>query len=433
MTYVVSLVSPADREATIRSSLDSSTESVDFYEYKNTKTSLKKIRVGIDLPVYRMSNFRTFSRQGAYLAHHELDESFFEHGQESETAQQVQHEILSELARTGKGDSVKPIIDVLASAGQQEPLLITSGGVVVNGNRRLAAMRELFDESNTGYSGFSHVDCMVLPEDATAEDILDVEANLQGKPETRLDYDWIGDGRLLSALSDRHGDSRAADLMNRGLKEVKTSIAALTEADLYLREWKRKPGEYDLVVKDGEQFFKDLAQHNSGKDAHLQEASRVIAWMLFDNRSKLDGRLYQYNAAFGKLSEDVLARVSETLQIDPDAPGEVDDSGIEFSFEIDELEDEPTFEAVVEALSDDEAGDEVVDALIDAVQVAIETDKGRKSGEAALKAVAQAQAKLAAVDISRADRSTYEGIRNQLGSISQRVETLLEVLSEYEE
>src|SRR5262249_34967053 len=157
---------------------------------RSKETPLKVIRIDISLPIYRMENFRTFIDQTEYAVKEKKPNTFFLMGQELESVQQLQHDILDKLARTGRADSITPVIEVLKKEKQRESILITSTGVVVNGNRRLAAMRELWKESKEDYPEFSHVNCMVLPDDTTPEEIVDIEADLQAKPETKLDYDW---------------------------------------------------------------------------------------------------------------------------------------------------------------------------------------------------------------------------------------------------
>src|ERR1043165_2557062 len=111
MAYTVTLLSPAERSAIIKRAVEASTKREDFYDYRSTKTPLPIIRIPINVPVYRMENFRTFTDQKEYLATEGIEEDFFLKGQESESAQQVQHEILVKLARKGKDKSVTPVID----------------------------------------------------------------------------------------------------------------------------------------------------------------------------------------------------------------------------------------------------------------------------------------------------------------------------------
>lgn len=433
MSYAVELVSRAEREALIQKGTVSSKEVNEFYEFRNTKYSLPVIRIDINTPIYRMENFRTYTDQKEYITINKKDADYFLKGQESESCQQIQHEILSALARKGKSDSVVPVIDVLRKEKQREAILISSSGVVINGNRRLAAMRELFDEDASGNAEFSHVNCMVLPEDATANEILDIEASLQAKPETKLEYDWIGDGQLIGKLrSSGRTTAEIAEMLNRDKKEVENSLRALTEVELYLKDWAHATGEYSRVRDDAEQLFKDLPKRLEGKDTSLQDASRAIAWSLFDNRDKLPGRIYDFNAAFGSLAPDVLERLSESLGIgcnENDENGEEDDEG--FNVDIEE-DGAASYGDLIDALKDDDSKEDAVDALIEACQSAIETQKGQKSGEAALKSVSQAHAKLAAVDLSTALEKTYPALRKQLEAIHSISGKLIEDLKKYE-
>lgn len=409
MSYVVKLTAPAERETIIEKARKSPSRFEAFYEFRSTKYDLPVIRVGIDLPVYRVENFRTYTDQHEYIAKEKKPANFFLSGQEVESVQQVQHALLFRLAKKGVAESVVPVIDVLKTDGQREPLLITAAGVVVNGNRRLAAMREL---------GMSHVDAMVLPADATADEIVDIEASLQGRPETKLDYDWIGDGELISRLIGMGRTPKlVADQLHRSEKDIKNALQALSEADLYLKEWARAEGEYSRVREDAEQLFKDLPKRLEGKDANLAQASRVIAWSLFDNRDKLPGRIYDFNPAFGKLASDVLDRVASDLGLSTSDDAAAEDGGDEFSIDFEDEETAVSYDAIVDALKDDSTRDEAVDALIDAAQSAIETERGQKSGEAALKALSQANGKIASVDMSRAAPETYPKIKKQLDTI----------------
>lgn len=401
-----------------------------FYEFRNTLYNLPVVRISIDLPVYRMQNFRTFTDQTEYIANEKLQSDFFASGQEVESVQQIQHEMLAKLARRGVSDSVAPISDVLKRDRQREPLLITSAGVVVNGNRRLAAMRELFAEEPGAFADFGHVNCAVLPADATLVDVIDIEAGLQAKQETKLDYDWVGDAQLMNAMVKQHGGTAdVAKRLNRGEREIKNTIQALAEADIYLKEWVGTPGQYSKVRDEAEQLFKDIPKRLEEKDAGLQQASRVIAWTLFENRERLSGRIYDYNAAFGKLASDVMERVVDKLGVGTESG----DSSSDGDFPVDFGEEETvlSYDAVIEQLRDPDTKNEVIDTLIEAVQNAIEVEKGQKSGQASLRAVSQAHAKLMAVDVSRAALDTHATMRKQLEAIEQLSRLLVKKIDSY--
>lgn len=429
MAHTVRIISRLEREARIRDATNASTDGEDFYDFRNEKIRLKVIRIQHEYLIYRMENFRTFIDQKEYATREGKPSAFFLAGQENETVQQVQHDILAKLARTGKADSVMPVIDVLRKERQRERLLITHTGVVINGNRRLAGMRELYSESPSAFAEFSHVWCMVLPQDATAVEILDIEANLQAKPEVKLDYDWIGDCQLIAKLASlERTPKQIAKQLNRKVPEIENSLQALIEADIYLKDWAKAEGEYGRV-RDAEQLFKDIPPALEGKAEQLKDASRAIAWTLFENKDKLDGRLYNYNVTFGKRAADVLDRMAdelgmplETVRIEPTE---------EFAVDVDDPGSTVSYENVIAALRKPESRDEVVETLIDSCVGVIESEQSQKSGRAALKAIAMAHAKLSEIDFSRALPETYAPMSKQMDAIEKRVAELKKKLGEY--
>lgn len=432
MKYTVSIKGRSEREALITKGAASPFSNLDFYEFRNAHYRLPVIRICIDLPVYRMQNFRTFTDQTEYIAKEGVVSDFFAAGQEVESVQQIQHEMLARLAQKGVSDSVAPIFDVLKRDRQREPLLITTSGVVVNGNRRLAAMRELYVEDSGTFADFSNVNCAVLPADATLADVIDIEAGLQAKQETKLDYDWIGDAQLMSAMVRLHGSTtEVAKRLNRSDREIRNTMQALAEADIYLKEWSGTPGQYSRIRDEAEQLFKDIPKRLEDKGPNLQQASRVIAWTLFENKDRLTGRIYDYNAAFGKLAADVMEQVIEKLGISTEESGS--DDGGDFAVDFGNDSEEISYDAVFEQLREPNTKSEAIDTIIDAVQNAIEIEKGQKSGQASLKAVSQAHAKLMAVDVSRAAPDTYTAMKKQLEAIEQLSRLLIKKIDNYQD
>lgn len=424
MPYKVQITAPVNRTSTIASKVVASSDKREFYGFRNRRNELPLIQVPIDLPIYRMENFRTFTDQRDYIAAESKGTDYFSAGQESEEAQQAQHQLLYRLALKGKADSIVPVAAVLEVEGQREPLLITAGGVVVNGNRRLAALRELYAQGSK-FSHFSHIDVLVLPQDATAEEIVDVEANLQAVPETKLDYDWIGEAQLINRLVGLgRTHKEVADQLRRKEKDIKYAIQTLAEADLYLKEAPGSEGSYSEIREDAEQLFGDLPKLLDGKSEQMKEASRVIAWTLYQNKGRLEGRLYDYNSAIGNLADAVLDRVADELGIETEAGGQ-DGEGTDDDFAIDLDDENPvtSFAGVVEALKTPD-NDAAIEVLIEAAQTEIQLEKGQKSGTAALRSVQQAHTKLASVDLSKAEKSTIPKIAKQLDAIKSIIAAL---------
>lgn len=425
MTYKIQITAPVNRAATIASKVIATTDYREFFGFRNRRNELPLIQVPIGLPVYRMENFRTFTDQRDFIATQGKPSHYFSAGQESEEVQQAQHQLLYRLALKGKTDSIVPVSDVLAVEGQRKPLLITADGVVVNGNRRLAALRELYGQGSK-FSHFSHIDVLVLPADATGEEIVDIEANLQAVPETKLDYDWIGEAQLISRLVNMgRTPKEVGDQLRRKEKDIKYAIQTLAEADLYLKEAPGAEGNYSEIREDAEQLFGDLPKLLEGKSEQMKEASRVIAWTLYQNKGRLDGRLYDYNAAIGGLADVVLDRVADELGIATESVGDdsADSADDDFAIDIGEEVHVTSFAGVLDALKATD-NDAAVEALIEAAQAEIQISRGQRSGKAALKSVQQAHAKLASVDISKAEKSTLPKISKQLDAIKSLIDRL---------
>ncbi len=432
MSFEIKVTPLSERKALIENRLQNSTEFGDpIYEFRGGTYTPKVISLPIETPVYRMENCRTFTDQQNDIAVKGLDKTFFAKGQELSTVQAAQHAILAKLAKKGT-TSVSPIIDILDKEGPREEILITNTGVVVNGNRRLSAMRELLRKANGSVdSRFTHVKCAVLPADITPDEIDDIEANLQARPQTKLDYDWIGEARLVRRqVSKSRTTKEVADQLRRTKADVENMLQALDEADLYLTKWVKKPGQYALVSGDAEQIFGDIPKRIQGQDAKLQDASRVIAWSLYDNRNELPGRVYAFNAAFGKLAPQVLDILAEQLDIDTLNAPAADDEDESFAIDIDTGSDGPDYQPVIAALTNEETRADAVTALIEACETAIERQQGQKSEKAALKALSQAHAKLTGIDVTSAGESTLPAMGKQLEAISGVLAKIQQKLTE---
>lgn len=397
-----------------------------FDVYEGQRTMLPVIRLPLDVPVYRMANARTQTGQLAYIAEHKVAKNFFDAGQDNEEAQQAQHNILRGFANATSG-SVKPIIEELERTKQTEPIMITPSGVVVNGNRRLTAMRELYFERKAEFPSFAEVECMVLPA-LTEEQIDDIETRLQERPETKLPYSWINETlkirRQLEQKTKKETD--IADMRRKTVGDIRKALSALNYAEIYLKDWCGVPNDYRLVEKGGEQFFADLVPRLKGKDGALLEANFRMAWLLFDNRDSLGGRIYNFNKVLGEKAEQVLAQLAERLETDEEPEAEKD-----LEVEVDELEidlgDDPKpndYSSIISLFDNPQRRDEVFDELKAVCQTIIDSGQQSKVGKAALRAAQDANTRLTEIDLSTADPATHPGIEKQLEEIVHRATVL---------
>ena len=92
--------------------------------------------------------------------------------------------------------------------------------MVINGNRRLSSVRELYESNKKVYADFAHIPAAVIEEHLTAIDIEETESYYQIKRELKQDYDWISlikkikrqkdilgkDFKWIAATMDRNAD-----------------------------------------------------------------------------------------------------------------------------------------------------------------------------------------------------------------------------------
>lgn len=432
--YKVSTQAPHERLEIIAEAEKNSKESYPFYEYQNTRTDLPIIRIDSGLPIYRMANYRTRVAQLKYIHDQKCTDDFFSAGQENDSAQQAQHEILTVFAKRGKGESsISPIMTELESESQRDPLLITSSGVVVNGNRRLAAIRELFTDRPGEFKHFSHVDCAVLPSNVTAEEIREIEVRLQMRPETRLPYGWIDQAIAIREMYEaQKSDDYISELLKKKPKECQRSARALTEVDIYLKEWVHEAGEYQLV-EDAEQFFNDLAKALENIEGEALEIRRRIAWTLLSSPSMLSRRLYDYNFSFDKKTNDVISSLADRLSIDltPAEPDNDEDDDIEINVPTGGEDDDFSLEALIEAFDDPDQREQIAEDLVEVCDSIWDQTRQTAVGKQALNAIQAANSKLLGVDISKADPSTFGAIQAQLETSKATVEKLEDTLQPY--
>jgi hypothetical protein len=424
MTYTVTVEPAAIREAKIDALVKDSTKTEPFYEYQNRQWDLPIIMVPLALPIYRMANFRTRTAQQAYLRRDGKPHDFFSAGEENEAAQQRQHEFLVKFAEEGRQGSITPIIDVLKSEKQRQPILLSRRGVVVNGNRRLAAMRSLYDQDSDQFREFSHVKCQVLPATATMDEIVEVEVRLQMKQRTELDYDWINECIAVRELRDSgRSPKELMGMMNKKKIEIDEAINALTEADLYLSEWLNRPGDYESI-EDAKQLFYDIGENVRAKSGEEQEISRRIAWLLADRRSSLKRRVYDFKPMFGKKSPEVVSRLAERFAV------ELDDSAPEDDFEGDDFDVDmdggsgPSFRPLISLMDDPTRREEVGSELVDICEGIIEIERDKRDGQMPLNQIQQANGKLTEVDMARASPGSLTAIGKQLDAVQANVNRL---------
>jgi hypothetical protein len=171
--------------------------------------------------------------------------------------------------------------DDLKLKGQIDPGLITYDGYLINGNRRMAVLRELYNETEKGEYNYIYV--QVLPRSLTAQDLWSIEAGLQLSRDTKLEYSPIN--QLLKLREGKLAGLSATQIARRfygnvSAQTVNTDLNRLTLIEEYLT-FIGKPKQYKLVEGKLEHFInaqKEIRKLEKGglNETEMADAINVL-------------------------------------------------------------------------------------------------------------------------------------------------------------
>jgi hypothetical protein len=165
----------------------------------------------------------------------------------------------------------------LKERSQREPAIVTAEGVLINGNRRSAALRSLFADNN--HMAARYVQCLVLPEDATTEELVDLETELQIARDFKEDYSWVNEALLIEELYDRCNKNfqAVASRMHREVSDIQSRYERLQQLNQLIQ---LSNGAY-LHVDFGEKEtpFEELAKHVRNKRPDEAEGVRATYFL----------------------------------------------------------------------------------------------------------------------------------------------------------
>ena len=276
--------------------------------------------ISLEMPKYRLNNGRTEAAQLQYLAANpNLQADFFTADLESDAAQTAQHEILSEMI------SEKDLLPYFRDHAQEEPLILTDLGFVLNGNRRLCAFRTLFAEDPNLFASFANIRVVVLPS-GDEKDLDRLESRLQRERDLRADYPWYADAVKYRRRLKEFGEAELRAMEGVSKDHIVKHIEMLEAAESYLR-YRGTPSQYALLSEgDGggagfyafDQLIKGRAKF---KNAEVRE---VFTYTCFAEMIKPQGRVYD---TIPKLAEhfDFVQEALPRVEVDVQDPGNLDD------------------------------------------------------------------------------------------------------------
>jgi hypothetical protein len=259
-----------DRAESLRNRIDSSKSTTELVPaWPRSEKALPAVEIETRWVRFSTLNHRTRAEQDRAIKISGR-EDLFTSDPLGDEAQTKQYEILSEQ------DGFDSLKEDVRSRGQQEPAIITADGILINGNRRAAALRSLLDEN---YLNARYVRCLVLPENATAAEIVDLEAELQIARTFKQDYSWVNEALLIQELYDREGKNfeNVAKRMHRKTGEVRDMYEKIQQVQQLVA---LSQGTRHVVdFSSHESAFDELAKHIRNKPPKEQADVRAVYFL----------------------------------------------------------------------------------------------------------------------------------------------------------
>lgn len=247
-------------------------------------------KVPVELPKYRLDNTRTLHLQEQYIFDKNLEEDFFS-DVESDKIQEIQHGFLRKLIYST--DKEKDLPTYFSKTDQTEPLILTSDGFVISGNRRLCTYRELIDEDYDKNKRYSLVRVAILPK-LNPEQIDLIEDYLEQQRDIKEHFSWVSRALGYRRRMHKFGYShkQLAELTGQREKTIESLITRLDIADRYL-ESINKSKNYDLVIKDEFAFDEMYKCLSKAKDSPIRKtAFEKLAFLAIKNKDSFSDRMY---------------------------------------------------------------------------------------------------------------------------------------------
>lgn len=281
----------AERTQTIARALQDSAPHEHHVPTDDGYIALPVVVVANEALVYRADNGRVVSELAHAAEAQSSTLTALKGDAESAEVQTLLERLLLDKARDPDG----PIYDELAHyARQTEPLLIASDGLVVNGNRRLAAMRRLHAHDPHAYAGFAQVTAAVLPADISRDKLEYIEAALQMAPELKLSYSWINRRlKLRQHVADLDREKVAKAYRFQDAEAVDVELEQLALAEEYLA-WRGTPGAFGRVERQEDRFVQLTAQLRGLKADHMIGLWKHIGFALISASDDLERAIDHY-------------------------------------------------------------------------------------------------------------------------------------------
>jgi hypothetical protein len=333
--------------------------------------------VSVELPKYRLDNTRTLALQEQYLyANDDLPQDFFEDA-ESETVQNVQHELLKKLI--GSSDKEKDLKTYFATQQQVEPLILTHDGFVISGNRRLCCFRELLKDDYEEYRRYSQIRVVVLP-NLDADKIDQIEDFLEQQIDIKEPFTWVNRAMGYRRRMQKYNfsDQQLSEITGVRKSQINSLIEKLAMADRYLESIGR-PKDYSQIDKDEYAFEKIIGclQKDKGPISR-KNVFEKISFLSIKNKGTIADRMYKNIPVIYQSQQLIFNDITEEFkdQLEEIKSHQDSDSLLD-SLEL--FSDDTTL--IAQLLEKPEVEEKIIEIVSDRIEeyFALERDKKKKS------------------------------------------------------
>lgn len=234
-----------------------------------------------------------------------FDSNFYSKRENYET-QKFIHKVLSELAHQASADIYTRLKQTRI---QRDPILIDTDGVIIDGNRRMSSIRELYSENPSDFPNFESIECAVIPQ-ADRKLNKEYEHQLHFADTLQLEYTWLNKAleaqRLEASGKDKSEIKRQLQLVStaavdkllltaRGMQQynrLKKGFDANHQDNNYVQL-----GDYgneQAFLEIGKVMDKDISRREKGQQSLLQS---IVHFVKFEDTRVFTGRAFNLNQA----------------------------------------------------------------------------------------------------------------------------------------
>ena len=299
--YKPEVIDLLKRKEIIKENLTKKLSHKESFKIKNKWVACPIVLMDINVPIYHLNNGRTRDAQRSYVKKNNHKDNYFEKGLENIQQQRIQHKILFELSQDSTAN-IHRELKTSVKFREDAPLLIDSNGMLINGNRRMAAIRELYKSDVKKYDDFKRIPCAVIEQFLDDKTIKEIENFLQVIKENKQDYNWISLCMEIQDEKKRLGleNKQIAVNMGKTESEIERYFNLISLIDDCLEKDHKTPGDYS-IIRSQEQLWKNTIERaekhkNKGEKDLIYKIGRMISV----NSGKFGERDYNIASALQK-------------------------------------------------------------------------------------------------------------------------------------